>query len=531
MRWPIALYVVAACGDNVAPQVSPNSDLAAVQNGGGCYPTGTTAQQFDMIQLTDPQWVPVVNGQQIDSAPVYVHGVANRAHGDTGGDFPFSHGRSDVTAEITPDRDDDWRVASGNFIGEGNQIEFEWENGALPMWMVPGDGDRIVVLGRWIFDCGHPGALPGHCAAAPATSCVLDGDCATTDRCVDAHFAYQSEIHPPIAAAVMRQGRGGIVADGGAPVPATRADIFVSPNGGAAGDRCVLTHHRVGDVVLDVQCWPLAQPIAKINAQDFTFDVPLPAQPPGGAHATWRIVDQPQDLFGGIAAAVEVTPHEDDPSPFLSVVVKMTESTPAGMPTGYAATMFAGWDALPSAPLAHVRVSIDALAIVNALKPATPVVRDAPGWRMQVAVNGEWQVVAGLDNVTTATVVPQTLVFDQYLPSDGSVQLHIRADGVSSACIDTLFGTNLSDQVSELGLGDGVTCLLTTDPDPGEIDVTFGAPTFGAGAHDTASEHADGGTCSTTIAITCIDDVDCPTGETCTRTGTAFSLRYSITVM
>jgi hypothetical protein len=521
---------VAGCGDNAVPQGAPSSNLAASFNGGGCHPIGTTSQMIDMLQLTDPEWAPVVDGQQVESAPVYVHGVARHAHGDTGGDFPFTHGRPDATAEITPDADDAFRLASGNVTGEGGQMEFEWENGAFPMWMLPGDGDRIVVFGRWIFDCGHPDSSPGHCAAAPASACVLDSDCAATDRCVGAEFGYTSEIHPPQAVAVMRQGRGGIVVDGGAPVLATRADIFVSPNGGAAGDRCMLAHHSIGDIVLDVQCYPLAQPIAKINATDFEFDVPLPPPPPN-AHAAWRIVDQPQDLFGGVAAAIEVTPHENDPSPFLHVVVKMTRPTAAGMPTGFAATMFAGWDAPPSTPLTHVRVSIDSLAIVNALKPATPVIRDAPGWRMQVAVNGEWQVVTGLDNVATGDVVAQTLVFDQYLPIDGTAAVHLVANGTSASCIDTFYGTNLSDQLNTLGWGAGVACLVTTDPYPGEVDVTFNGPTFGAGAHATPSQRADGGTCSTTTATACIADNDCPTNETCVSTGTAFAVRYTITTV
>jgi hypothetical protein len=521
-RWTALVFLIA-CGDNDRPHVSPDSNQAAAANGGGCYPISPMAMVVDMLQLTDPEWTPV-DGPNIDTNPVYVHGIANHAHGDTGGDFPFTHGRPDMTAEITPDLDDAWRLATGNLAGEHGEMEYEWENGAYPTWMIPGDGDRVVVFGRWIFDCGHPGGAPGHCKAATATECNLDSDCASDDRCVDQRFDYTSEIHPPRAVAVMRGGRGGIVADAGTPVDATRADVFVSPNGGGAGDRCMLTHYDVDKLLLDVQCFPLTQPVTDINSHDFSFDIPLPARP-AGAHATWRVVDHPEDVFGGVEAAVDVAAFESDPSPHLAVTVKMTHSTPAGMPTGYASTIFAGWDAPAASQLVHVRLTIDAIAVSNALKPATTIVRDAPGWRAQAAANGEWQALTSLDQVHTGDVIAQGLVFDQYLPPSG--ELRLTANGVSSSCIDTLYNTNLSDAVAQLGFGPGGACLMASNPNPGAIDVTYAGPTFGAGTHETFSQHADGGHCSITPGE-CIDAADCPMGEQCTAAGTAFSLRYHI---
>jgi hypothetical protein len=37
-----------------------------------------------------------------------------------------------------------------------------------------------------------------------------------------------------------------------------------------------LTHQQSEASQLTIDCWPLAEPVAKINAQDFRFTVPLP---------------------------------------------------------------------------------------------------------------------------------------------------------------------------------------------------------------------------------------------------------------
>jgi hypothetical protein len=195
------------------------------------------------------------------------------------------------------------------------------------------------------------------------------------------------------------------------------------------------------------------------------------------------------------------------------------------MPTGYASTIFAGWDPPATPQLVHVRLTIDALAVSNALKPAATIVRDAPGWRAQAAVNGEWQAAVSLDVVHTGDVIAQGLVYDQYLLPGG--ELRLTANGVSSSCIDTLYNTNLSDAVAQLGFGPGGACLMASEPSLGAIDVTYAGPTFGAGTHEAFSEHADGGHCSVTPSV-CISEADCPMGEQCTATGTAFSLRYRI---
>jgi len=530
-----------------------SSDLGAAPNGGGCYPTALTlSSPVDMLTLVNPEWAPVVNGQLVDSIPVLAQGTIVGGHGDTGGDYPGTHARSDVNTFVSLDDPASGLYATGN----PDEIAFEWEAGAYPDWAWGGAGDRIVGLGRRIFDCGHPGSLAGHCSLTTNQGCALNSECPAGETCIDPHFRYQSEIHPPFATAVMRFGRGAVLDTSPATtaVPATRTDVFISPNGGAAGDACIAQHLANPLTLTGTECYPLSQPLAAahLNDRDFDFEVPLPARPPGG-HALWRI--QEYATPGAVAPAVEVVPFEDDPAPYLAVHVRLTQSTPGGLPTGYAGTLFAGWDNDPT-PLTHVRVTLDAVVIRNALQLLTPVVpricsgngaacnttADCPSgqtcsgvgpvksWRLQVALNNEWRELSGLSSVSSGDVIAQGVTFDQYLPADGGVQ--ISADGVSEDCISTMFGKSLAREVTELGVNDLQNCLLSTPHDPGRVNVSYPGPSFGAPSgvmdYETQSVGGDGGTCSVTSTRLCVVGADCPSGETCHRTGGAFALRYRI---
>jgi hypothetical protein len=36
------------------------------------------------------------------------------------------------------------------------ELECEWDTAFLPSWVWPQDGDRVWIVGRWIYDCAHP---------------------------------------------------------------------------------------------------------------------------------------------------------------------------------------------------------------------------------------------------------------------------------------------------------------------------------------------------------------------------------------
>jgi len=540
----------------VASAAPLNSDLAAWQNGGGCTPTGINAGVLDMLTLINAEWAPVVNGQQVDEAPIYVHGTVNGMHGETSGDFPATHVRSDVNIFVTVDPADLDKVATGN---DGpDEIAFEWEAGALPAWAWPTVGDRVVGLGRHIFDCGHPGAQNGTCSGAPSQACILDGDCATGQTCVGTRYGYSSELHPPHALATIRPNRGAVLSKraGARAVPVTRADVWVNANGGGAGDRCILTHRAAPFDLLSVACFPLAQPVARINDADFTFDVPLPAKPNPRAKPVWRLTSQ--DGAGTSPARVKIRRRLGGDTPHLEVKVLMTKKRGGALPTGFAGTLVAGWRTAPATPLVHVRVALEAVDIVNALKPATPTVPrtcsattattcvtasdcppgeqclglgTAPGWAGQMSVNGDWQELLGLGDVVAPGEIAQTATWDLWLPATGALQIH--ADAYSKECIDAMYGKPLAEGLANLGLVKGITCLATEARRGGNVDVTLAGPDFGAPGGTqtiaTQSSGGQGGHCSLSGGLACVVDGDCPSGETCATEGGAFSVRYTIT--
>jgi hypothetical protein len=549
-----------------------DSDLADARIGGGCHPTGVQPGILDMLTLINPEWAPIVNGQTVDSAPVLVSGTVERIHGQRSGDFPSTHAFSDVVLDVHVDPEHEDKVATGN--DEEDEMAFEWEVVKYPDWAWPGFGDRVYGLGRHIFDCGHTGQRPGACSVTTSKACVLDSDCrpplcstcGNMETCEGEHFGYSSELHPPHAAAAIRQGRGGMLSKrrGAKAVPVTIADVWVSPDGGGAGDNCVLTHQATDAAQLAIQCWPLRQPVAHINAQDFTFTLPLPPRPTKSSKPRWRLLPPPASIdqteaYGDTPARVRVRKLAG-PNPALGVTIRTTKKVRGKLPTGFAGRFVAGWNDR-KASLTHVRVTVSAVLVDNALQRVQPIAprtcsvtvamacdtnADCPsgesclgagpvkGWNGQAAVNGEWRRFSGsdLDQVVDGSVVPQSIVLEQYLPADGNIR--IQADAYAHDCIDTVYATSLADSLVRFGLNKGIVCLgAGTAHFGGEIDMTYPGPDFGAGTgggqtYETRSSGGEGGTCSATTAMLCVADADCPTGETCNTTGGAFRLRYTI---
>ncbi len=180
MRTVLAVCLVGGlAGSGQAALVE--SDLGAALNGGGCYPPGLTVTgptDPTLVNPVNPEWAPVVDGMAVDSDPVLIHGTVVHAHGEIGDDFPATHVRSDVVAKLQLDAADMDLLATGNVQTNEGLMNLEWEVGALPPFAWPQEGARIVALGRWIFDCGEPGPIPGHCSMTTTQACILDTDCA-----------------------------------------------------------------------------------------------------------------------------------------------------------------------------------------------------------------------------------------------------------------------------------------------------------------------------------------------------------------
>ncbi|MFI5395219.1 MAG: hypothetical protein ACHQ9S_06755 [Candidatus Binatia bacterium] len=294
-------------------------------------------------------------------------------------------------------------VAADTTITAGGEncglIEMELEFKKYPLFAWAGEGDRVTAVGRWIFDCGHPDPDPlGGCSNNPSTPCIFDGECGgNLCNSPAPTFNYRSELHPPQAIAVLRNKSNG-------KTPATQADVYVSADGGGAGDACTVTHQRLSTSVLfqkscflnhcsattsrscttDADCASGEQclifdatqggPVANINASNFEFDMPLP-KPPSGS-ATLQINKQSFQPQGGIMPEPLFTPPTPPlgPTPSLHVVVPMSVAVSNGkMPNVFAERITAYWKE-DLTELTHVQINFLNLLIKNPLKTVKPVV-------------------------------------------------------------------------------------------------------------------------------------------------------------
>lgn len=180
------------------------------------------------------------------------------------------------------DMEVEWDHAS--LMDEKEGFQRIW--GAVPEFVWPAVGDRVWVEGRWIFDCGHPGI-----SHLPITQYVR----------------FSSEIHPPRALVALRLNHpaldsfprsrtsapnfpgpqsylpvtgvpvdpatlpAGVASTDSTRVPLTEADIFVSPNGGAANDICSIVPYPCSNY------GGHTSPIIDINDRNYVFDI----YPPG----------------------------------------------------------------------------------------------------------------------------------------------------------------------------------------------------------------------------------------------------------
>jgi len=550
--------------------VSPMTQM----NGGGCYPVSIAPGLLDMLQLVDPEWAPVDPGMHLPplTDPITIHGTVAFAHINEAGDFSGDHAADDQNTNITVDAADMGFVATGNVGPQGldvGDLEVEWELGKYPLFAWSTVGDRFTGVGRWIWDCGHPLPNPtGTCSTTTSQACVVDSDCTSPqcsscgsgETCQGVVFNYHSELHTPQAVAVSRVGRAyGFSRRSRGGHPATRTDVWISPDGGGAGDQCSLTHQPMAISLLGIDCTPYAMQLANVSTSNFEFDVPLPPRPAGSTGPPRvRVYDQTPRTF---PKPKVTTTFIDGPTPIVHAAVNMTTPVRGTLPSQVGKTIVAGWRR-DRTPVRRVLIDVTAVEILNPLKAVTPtpplkmvcsittsqdcssmacpsgetclsVGGPTPGWQIFLEANGDWRQLTGLENVSTPITIPEAIQFDAGVPITGGT-LTLHAAGKSLACLESqLYGVSLPRALSLFGLTDGAACLSNMSKDIGAFDVTFGPPDFGSGSgsmtYVVPSVGGDGGTCSTATSQLCVVDDDCPMGETCNVTGASYKLHFTIT--
>jgi hypothetical protein len=278
-------------------------------------------------------------------------------------DLPTIHRGYDFNFNVLPDKPyedllaGDRALRTGNFAGRGpstGRVHVEREQRALPFFAWPELGDRVTLIGSWIWDCGH--WMPG---------------------------GERTEIHSYRALWLERApGRPSPMSPRGE----SEGDLFLSSDKTYAGVEADCAHRTKGDTPAFQRC--LAnEPAWQDLSGSYRFHLRMPPRPTAGSRLLVRVLDArsstgaPRARAAVRAGGVDVT---------LSVRAK------PGVPLVVAQRVLARWTTAPRPE--HLRVRFLSLRVRRAMDPGCPGGRPTCGSVQtthgeQVSAGpGEWNV-------------------------------------------------------------------------------------------------------------------------------------------
>jgi hypothetical protein len=237
-----------------------------------------------------PAWAPVAS--PLASKTRALEGVVTRSE-ISYEDFPYKpwHKKYDINIYVDPDQQyhyllstyhttEDMDISSWR-KNHGEVIEVEWENHEFIPWAWPDVGSRIIVIGDWIYDCGHP-----------------------------SRRVYRTEIHPPKAiisfrkvAVKFRENQNKKIAN--------IAAVYISKDGGYI--------------------------VNKINDQNYEFDIPLPPKFATDAEPVWAVESKTGEL---IVQPICVAYPAGNPAA-IRVIIPLKGKNP--QPASYGCIISVGW--------------------------------------------------------------------------------------------------------------------------------------------------------------------------------------------
>jgi hypothetical protein len=340
-------------------------------------------------------------------------------------DYPTTHDTHDQNTVIIVDEGQEDILSEGNEVDTtvgSRTFEIEWETGILPseksgdgadpfypreMWA--NVGDRFWAEGHWIFDCGHSTA-----------------------------GQYPTEIHPPRAAAAMRQTSYPLYATGATPVPVTMTDLYIHGRAGFVVD--VLNCGMLDTVGGGNSCSTNTTPIDK----DFSFNVCLPERPADQAVLTWLVETGTGNTLSQELDVVEVpaTPICEnagerplDTETMLRVTAPLANSGAAPQDV-YSRRLIAGWVFPPDPPLQHLQVELQSMHLRNDQDPPGFAGELSFAWLNLDADPEPWRRMSDFDIPTDddSSVIcgpDHTNVMEDYEDSEGCGNGELRFSGPS----------------------------------------------------------------------------------------------------
>ena len=359
-RRVVVLALAVLCAGLAATLAATARQRVAVDPEVDARPDGCGRDYLAQAQQTIPTWAYVGdrNAPATGPAPAQrrLEGlVVSRYERElavhpTPEDLPTIHRSYDLNLNMLPDRahrgllGGSAAVRSGNFAGQNEstgRVHVEREQGSLPFFAWPEAGDRVAMIGSWVWDCGHW-----------------------------AGGGERTEIHPFRALWVARAAEG---------------DLFLSSDKTFAGVEADCAHLAKGVVTAFRACLAV-EPSWQDLSGAYRFRLQLPKRPPG-ARLQLRVVDAGSSA-GAPRARARLRGNGVDVSLDVHAVT--------GQRLVIAQRVLARWTR--GAPTEHVRVRFVRLLVRRAMDPGCPGGRNTCGSKetthgeQATAPPGEWNV-------------------------------------------------------------------------------------------------------------------------------------------
>ena len=383
-RAAVALVVLALGGTAAATATDrPDPNVQAQADGCGRSVSGIYQQQV-------PNWA-YVNDRSYPAAgppppPQWLHGVVDSKYKPflsshpTREDDPVTHDSYDVNIDVLPDAADKGLLGTANDAGrneETSRVHTERESASLPTFVWPEPGDRVAMLGSWVWDCDH---------FAPAGE--------------------RTELHPFRAVWVTK------AVSPRSPTGESEGDLYITTDPTPAGVIADCAHETKGDQAAFKACLH-AQPRWHDVSGDYSLTLPSPRKPAGGGALQARVVD-----LGGPQPTVTLGP--------TGATVTLHLALSPGQRLTVAKEIFLGWThpARTASP-EHLRLRFRSLIVRRAMDPGGGGESILP--KQISAAPGEWVVywdVAGIWGnwnplvlrVHDGQIVPGRQTIDFYAP-------------------------------------------------------------------------------------------------------------------
>jgi hypothetical protein len=222
--------------------------------------------------------IPTCKWAQVDPKyPVVQASGTLREINMSSGDSPWIHKSHDLGMDLVVDPASAWLELGGG--SPGSLLHVEVESGGFPLAYRPVTGDRVTIVGRWIYDCGHDPKTEVHPASVVA----------------DEHDEWRTD-----AAGVPQRARA-------------------------------------------VRIWMNSVPgVMSVPLEPFDLQVRLPSPPAGTMPDVQVVVGEADVVWWTVAdgqAAVHITPPSGRATAYFELLLGYRDAAPSALPPTYSVTL------------------------------------------------------------------------------------------------------------------------------------------------------------------------------------------------